>query len=110
MIDRRQLLRSGAVGLGSIALGSLERAAAGEAHGGLHHAPKAKRVIYLFQSGAPSQFETLDPKPGLVDHFGEELPLDPQGAAPDDDDVGPDELPGDALDVRRCARAGQRAP
>ena len=74
MIDRRQLLRSGAVGLGSIALGSLERAAAGEAHGGLHHAPKAKRVIYLFQSGAPSQFETLDPKPGLVDHFGEELP------------------------------------
>ncbi|MEC8513210.1 MAG: DUF1501 domain-containing protein [Planctomycetota bacterium] len=74
MIDRRQLLRSGAVGLGSIALRSLERAAAGEAHGGLHHAPKAKRVIYLFQSGAPSQFETLDPKPGLVDHFGEELP------------------------------------
>ena len=74
MIDRRQLLRSGAVGLGSIALRSLERAAAGEAHGGLHHAPKAKRVIYLFQSGAPSQFETLDPKPGLVDRFGEELP------------------------------------
>ena len=74
MIDRRQLLRSGAVGLGSIALRSLERAAAGKAHGGLHHAPKAKRVIYLFQSGAPSQFETLDPKPGLVDHFGEELP------------------------------------
>lgn len=76
MIDRRQLLRSGAIGLGSIALGSLEgaRAAGAGQAGGLHHAAKAKRVIYLFQSGAPSQFETLDPKPGLVDHFGEDLP------------------------------------
>jgi len=40
----------------------------------LHFAPKAKRVIYLFQSGGPSQIELLDPKPGLVSRHGSELP------------------------------------
>jgi len=37
-------------------------------------APKAKRVIYLFQSGAPSQMELYDPKPHLTAHRGEDLP------------------------------------
>lgn len=36
--------------------------------------PKAKRVIYMFQSGAPSQMELFDPKPGLEKHRGEDLP------------------------------------
>ncbi len=40
----------------------------------LHHAPKAKRVIYLFQSGAPSQMDLFDPKPALKDRRGEDLP------------------------------------
>ncbi len=39
-----------------------------------HFAPKAKRVIYLFQSGAPSQMELYDPKPLLLGRSGEELP------------------------------------
>lgn len=39
-----------------------------------HFAPKAKRVIYLFQSGAPSQFETFDYKPALYKLRGQELP------------------------------------
>ncbi len=39
-----------------------------------HFAPKAKRVIYLFQSGAPSQIELFDHKPGLVKLRGTELP------------------------------------
>src|SRR6059058_5067100 len=39
-----------------------------------HFAPKAKRVIYLFQSGAPSQFETFDYKPKLPKLRGQELP------------------------------------
>ena len=39
-----------------------------------HFAPRAKRVIYLFQSGGPSQIELLDPKPGLVARHGSELP------------------------------------
>jgi uncharacterized protein (DUF1501 family) len=40
----------------------------------LHFAPKAKRVIYLFQSGGPSQIELLDPKPELVSRHGTDLP------------------------------------
>ncbi len=39
-----------------------------------HFAPKAKRIIYLFQSGGPSQLDLLDPKPGLKERFGEEVP------------------------------------
>ena len=39
-----------------------------------HFPPKAKRVIYLFQSGAPSQIDLFDEKPKLKPRFGEELP------------------------------------
>lgn len=39
-----------------------------------HFAPKAKRVIYLFQSGAPSQLELFDYKPALTRMLGQELP------------------------------------
>src|SRR5262245_13875389 len=39
-----------------------------------HFAPKAKRVIYLFQSGAPSQLDLFDPKPGLEKFRGQNLP------------------------------------
>ncbi len=39
-----------------------------------HFAPKAKRIVYLFQSGAPSQLDTFDYKPALEDLRGEDLP------------------------------------
>lgn len=39
-----------------------------------NHAAKAKRIIYLFQSGAPSQIDLFDPKPLMKDHRGEDLP------------------------------------
>jgi hypothetical protein len=39
-----------------------------------HIAPKAKRAIYLFMAGAPSQFETWDYKPKLASYFGQDLP------------------------------------
>ena len=39
--------------------------------GGLHHAAKAKRVIFLFMNGAPSHVDTFDPKPKLAEHEGE---------------------------------------
>ncbi|MGY8767125.1 MAG: DUF1501 domain-containing protein [Pirellulales bacterium] len=38
-----------------------------------HHPPKAKRVIYMFQSGAPSQQDLFDHKPKLQEHFNEDL-------------------------------------
>lgn len=53
-----------------------------EATGNLpHFAPKARRVIYLFQSGGPSQIDLLDHKPGLRKRFGEEVP---RSVYPDD--------------------------
>jgi hypothetical protein len=39
-----------------------------------HHRPKAKRVIFLCQSGAPSQIDLFDPKPVLTERHGEEIP------------------------------------
>jgi len=55
-----------------------EGAPATSAHGGLpglpHFAPKAKRVIYLFQSGGPSQMELFDYKPRLAEFQGQDLP------------------------------------
>ena len=81
-LQRRAFLQSGGLGLGSLALSSLMQgqalAADQPAVGGLpglpHFPPKAKRVIYLFQSGAPSQLDLFDPKPGLAERRGSELP------------------------------------
>jgi hypothetical protein len=60
-----------------LAIACLSRAAERAQRGlpGLpHFPPKAKRVIYLFQSGGPSQIELFDYKPRLVDFQGSELP------------------------------------
>src|SRR5580698_877512 len=60
-----------------LAFASLLRAAEREQRGlpGLpHFAPKAKRVIYLFQSGGPSQIELFDYKPRLTEFQGSDLP------------------------------------
>ena len=78
---RRNFLTGSGVGLGSIALANMlaEDAGAAESpdHGILgapHFAPKAKRVIYLFMSGAPSQLDLLDYKPMLNRMNGQQLP------------------------------------
>jgi len=81
-MSRRECLGKFGLGLGAIALGSLLNPAgargATPAHGPAlaapHFAPKAKRVIFLFQSGGPSQLETFDYKPKLIAHNGEQLP------------------------------------
>ncbi|MCC6586091.1 MAG: DUF1501 domain-containing protein [Bryobacterales bacterium] len=83
-MTRRYFFGRAASGLGVAALGSLlsESGVAATATpspaGGLpgmpHFAPKAKRVIYLFQSGGPSQLDLFDYKPELSDRFGTELP------------------------------------
>ncbi len=72
---RRQLFNRSAVGLGTLALSSLlsERTLA-EASEFPSFAPKAKRVIYLLQSGAPSQMDLYDYKPHLKDRFATDLP------------------------------------
>ena len=81
-INRRKFLSKLSLGIGSVALGSLlipdlfsgkpdeEALMAGLPH----FAPKAKRIIYLFQNGAPSQLDLFDYKPKLQEMFGQDLP------------------------------------
>ncbi|ETZ23741.1 MULTISPECIES: DUF1501 domain-containing protein [Pedobacter] len=80
--NRRRFLSKLSLGLGSVALGSLlipdlftgSFEEAGLPPGIPDFAPKAKRVIYLFQNGAPSQLESFDYKPKLREMMGQELP------------------------------------
>src|SRR4026207_556313 len=79
--NRRKFLSRLSLGIGSFALGSLLvpdlfNSADEEAMitGLPHFAPKAKRIIYLFQNGAPSQLDLFDYKPKLNEMFGQDLP------------------------------------
>ncbi len=87
LLSRREWLSSFGMGLGGLALAEmLGQAAAAEpvvavgdgmgggTLGGFHHPPKAKRVIFLFQSGGPSQLDLFDHKPFLTSKDGEQLP------------------------------------
>ena len=80
-MSRRHFLSSFGMGLGSIALSSLLKPeallGATNSRGSLgtsHFPSKAKRIIYLFQSGGPSQLDLYDPKPTLIKKHGTELP------------------------------------
>lgn len=84
-LNRRIFLKSGGTAVGTAALVSLLQQSANSmpansmpanvAQSGFPgFAPKAKRIIYLFQSGAPSQMDLFDPKPQMDEHRGEDLP------------------------------------
>ena len=81
--NRRSFLTKTSLGLGALALGSLLEplSLVGKAAtslkgepGKFHFPPKVKRVIYLFQSGGPSQMELFDYKPALDKWHGTEIP------------------------------------
>ncbi len=80
MMTRRQLFGRSALGLGTAAMagmigGECQTVAASQPnHSGLHHAAKAKHVIYLFMSGGPSHLDLWDYKPKMVDMFNQQLP------------------------------------
>jgi Protein of unknown function (DUF1501) len=79
-LSRRQVLARFGMGLGGVALSELVNPAgawgadAGVLGGQFHVPPRARRVIYLFMAGGPSQIETFDYKPVLVQRNGEQLP------------------------------------
>ena len=76
-LNRRAFLRGSAHGIGSIALADLlkeEAQGSGPKVEYKNTIPRAKRVIYLFQSGGPSQIDLFDPKPNLEKSRGKELP------------------------------------
>ncbi len=88
-LSRRSFLARSTTSLGVIALGTLLRpsplaasSVPASSRGVLRTlpvAPKAKRVIYLFQSGAPSHLDLFDPKPKLAAMTGQELPPSVRG-------------------------------
>ena len=78
---RRAFFSRSSVGLGAAALASIEagrqpKASASERSPSdvPHHQPQAKRAIYLFMSGAPSQIDLWDHKPAMADWFDKDLP------------------------------------
>src|SRR5215216_5298080 len=79
-VNRRVFLRRGALGLGGLALAGLlnREAASGSPFQGIldkpHFEPKAKRIIYLFMAGGPSQLDLFDHKPLLNKMNGQDLP------------------------------------
>jgi len=78
LLSRRELLRTSAVGFGWLALADLLAAAQQKdplAPRQPHFAAKAKRVIFLFMHGGPSQVDTFDYKPKLIDDNGKPLPF-----------------------------------
>jgi len=80
LLTRRNFLARSTLGLGSLALGHLLggvlQGATQNSPGavGLHFPARAKRVIYLFQSGGPSQLELFDEKQSLKARFDQDLP------------------------------------
>jgi hypothetical protein len=78
LLERQLLLTRrhffGRAGVGTAALWSLLSCGAARGETVPHFAPRARRVIYLFQSGAPSQMDLFDHKPKLAELRGVELP------------------------------------
>src|SRR5438067_12808517 len=83
-LTRRQFFGSTGLRLGGVAMAMLARPATPQAAGAErvhpplpgfpHFPPKAKAVIYLHMNGAPSQLDTFDYKPKLIDEFDKDLP------------------------------------
>ena len=82
-ITRRYFFKQSGFGIGGLALSALfgERLFAEQGPSPLasrapHFAPKAKRIIYLFMAGAPTQLDLFDHKPALQKHDGQEIPAE----------------------------------
>ena len=78
-LARRAFLKRSTGGLGAMALASLLQespAVAADQSTAVTHPARAKRVIYMFQSGAPSQQDLFDHKPLMQDYFDKDLPAE----------------------------------
>ncbi|MFP6673669.1 MAG: DUF1501 domain-containing protein [Pirellulaceae bacterium] len=77
--NRRQFIGNACMGLGAAALSSLPGSISAAPPSGLHHPAKAKRVIFLFMAGGPSQLDLFDHKPDLEKLHGQPLPKEISG-------------------------------
>lgn len=73
-LNRRQFIKRASIGLGTVALSGMTRPLVASVQPGLHFPAKAKRIIFLFMAGAPSQLDLFDPKPDLEKLHGKDLP------------------------------------
>ncbi|MGD1979943.1 MAG: DUF1501 domain-containing protein, partial [Akkermansiaceae bacterium] len=78
-LNRREILQRSALGFGSLALADLVQAEQSSLGTSPQIPAKAKRVIFLCQSGGPSQLDLYDPKPLLNQKHGEQLPDEVRG-------------------------------
>ena len=74
LLSRRDLLVRSGYGLGAIGLHALGASDGSASPAFPGFVPKAKRVIFLFQSGGPSHVDLFDPKPLLQERFGDDIP------------------------------------
>ena len=72
--NRRQFIKHAGIGLGAAAVSSVTQPASAALPAGCHHRPRAKRVIFIFMAGGPSQLDLFDFKPGLEKLHGQPLP------------------------------------
>jgi len=75
-MNRRQFIKRASTGLGALALGAATPPAHASIQPNYHFTPRAKRVIFLFMAGAPSQLDLFDYKPNLERLHGQPLPAE----------------------------------
>ena len=73
-LNRRQFIKQASIGLGTVAMSGMMKPLVSAAVPGLHFPAKAKRIIFLFMAGAPSQLDLFDYKPDLEKLHGMPLP------------------------------------
>jgi hypothetical protein len=113
-VTRRHFFRESAMGIGTVALASLldERLFADTpapeplAVRPTHFAPKAKRIVYLFMAGAPSQVDLFDPKPRLKQHDGQPIPEELVKGERFAFIKGTPRLLGSPYEFEKCGKAG----
>ena len=74
VVNRRHFIRKASIGLGTVALNGMMNPLVAGTNAGLNFPAKAKRIIFLFMAGAPSQLDLFDFKPGLEKLHGQPLP------------------------------------
>ncbi len=120
---RRQFFRDCVCGMGSLAFASmLPRGAFAQPDGGgpprggrtdhfavkpPHFAPRARRLIYLFMNGAPSQLELFENKPKLIEHHQKDCPAEYLKGERFAFIKGTPKLLGTPYKFERCGRSGQ---
>lgn len=100
-MERRDFLKTMGAGFGTYGLADVMQAANPLAVRQPHFAPKAKRVIYLFLNGGPSQVDTFDPKPMLTKYHGKPMPA---GNLKTERKTG--NLMRSPFEFRRCGQSG----